>query len=155
MPNFIDNSYNIIKYRIKQGEENNNILLISEKDQLAYLPYEISDIKSILKNSTLKYTSITQVINNIYTIPLKKFENSSISRFRETFLLVRNKEKGSIFKALDLSLELMFRYDLNPIIISACKNLEELDLYISCLDDKKLDEFDCFEIKFEMAPNII
>lgn len=57
-------------------------------------------------------------------------------------------------KALDLGLELMFNYDLNPIVISACRNLDELDIYLDCLEENQLSSFDCFEIKFEVAPQV-
>lgn len=48
----------------------------------------------------------------------------------------------------------MFKYNLNPIIISACRTLEELDIYLDCLENNNLEDFDCFEIKFEVSPQI-
>lgn len=133
---------------------NRNILVVSEKDQKAYLPYFESDIQDIYKNSDRKYSSCQDVIEDIYILPLNRFKNASISRFRETLNLVIHKEKKSLIKALDLSLELMFKYNLNPIIIAACRNLDELDLYLDCLEDDELFDFDCFEIIFEVAPEI-
>lgn len=134
--------------------KDNNTLLISEKEQLAFLPYKYQDLEKIYKNSNGKYSSTQDVINKLYIIPLSRFKNSSISRFRESFNLVKNKENGSILKALELGLELMFKYNLNPIVISACKNLDELDIYLDCLDSNELFKFDCFEIKFEVNPQI-
>ena len=131
-----------------------NILLVSEKDQKAYLPYFISDIEKIYKNSNKKYSSYQDVIESLYIVPLNRFKNASISRFRETLNLVLHKENLSIIKALDLALELMFQYKLNPIIIAACRNLDELDLYLDCLEEDELFDFDCFEIRFEVAPEI-
>ena len=131
-----------------------NILLVSEKDQKAYLPYFISDIEKIYKNSNKKYSSYQDVIESLYIVPLNRFKNASISRFRETLNLVLHKENLSIIKALDLGLELMFHYKLNPIIIAACRNLDELDLYLDCLEEDELFDFDCFEIRFEVAPEI-
>ena len=49
----------------------------------------------------------------------------------------------------------MFHYDLNPIVIAACRNLDELDIYLDCLQENELSDFDCFEIKFELAPKVI
>ena len=92
------------------------------------------------------------VVNKLYVLDLNKFKNSSISRFRESFNLMRNKENASIIKSLDLALELMFKFCLNPIVIAACKNLDELDIYLDCLDNNELEDFGCFEIKFEFAP---
>ncbi len=131
-----------------------NILLVSEKDQKAYLPYFISDIEKIYKNSNKKYSSYQDVIEEEYILPLNRFKNACFSRFRETLNLVIHKEHGSIIKALDLGLELSFNYKLNPIIIAACRNLDELDLYLDCLEEDELFDFDCFEIKFEVAPEI-
>ena len=67
---------------------------------------------------------------------------------------MRKKENQPISKALDLGLELMFKHELNPIIISACRNLDELDIYLDCLDKNELFDFNCFNIKFEVTPNI-
>ena len=131
-----------------------NLLLVSEKDQKAYLPYFMSDIEKIYKNSNKKYSSYQDVIESLYIVPLNRFKNASISRFRETLNLVLHKENLSIIKALDLALELMFQYKLNPIIIAACRNLDELDLYLDCLEEDELFDFDCFEIRFEVAPEI-
>ena len=48
----------------------------------------------------------------------------------------------------------MFNYKLNPIIISACRNLDELDIYLDCLEENELDDFTCFEIRFEVSPDL-
>ena len=42
-----------------------------------------------------------------------------------------------------------------PAIITACKSLNELDIYLDCLQENELSDFDCFEIKFELAPKVI
>ena len=131
-----------------------NILIISEKDQKAYLPYKYEDVKKIYENSDGKYNSIIEVIQSLYILPLKKFEKFSIARFREASNLVLHKEKGSIFSAFDLAFELMFKYNLNPIIIAACRNLDELDIYLDCLEEDELFDFKCFEIRFEVSSNI-
>lgn len=133
----------------------NPILLISEKEQKAFLPYHYCDIKEYYQKHKGAFSSIEDVVNKLYVLPLNRFKNSSFSRFREAFYLIRNKENGSIAKALDLGLELMFHYDLNPIVIAACRNLDELDIYLDCLQENELSDFDCFEIKFELAPKVI
>ena len=139
---------------IENTHQDNNTLIISEKYQKAYLPFKIDDVRKIYENSNGKYKSIKEVINDLYILPLKKFNNSSISRFREAYNLIINKEHGSIFQAVSLGLEVMFKYELNPIIISACKNLDEFDIYLNCLEENELYDFDCFEIKFEISPQI-
>lgn len=130
-----------------------NILIVSEKDQKAYLPYKYSEVEKICHSSN-QYQSVEDVIHDLYILPLSRFKNSVISRFRETLNLVIHKEKGSLIGALDLALELMFKYELNPIIIAACRNLNELDIYLDCLEEKELFDFRCFEIKFEVTPDI-
>lgn len=116
------------------------------------MPYKYSDIKDIFEKNSSNYKTMQDVVNNLYVLPLERFKNPSIARFREAFNLIKTKDNGSIAKALDLGLELIFKHELNPIIISACRNLDELDIYLDCLDSGELDDFNCFEIKFEMAP---
>ena len=43
----IDNTNDIFKHRFRNGEGDERILLISEKDQKAYLPYYYTDVKKI------------------------------------------------------------------------------------------------------------
>ena len=97
----------------------NNVLIISEKDQKAYLPYKYADVEKIYHDSENKYKSTKDVIEQLYVLPLNQFKNAPVARFRETFNLMLHKEKTSIISALDLSLELMFKYELNPIIIAS------------------------------------
>ena len=133
-------------------DKDNNILRISEKDQKAFLPYKISDVKHIYNNSNNQFSSIQDVINKFYVLPLENFKHSTTARFREAFNLILKKDNGSIIKALDLGIELMFNYDLNPIIIAACRNLDELDIYLDCLLTNQLYDFKCFQIIFEVNP---
>lgn len=139
---------------IELEPHDNNTLIISEKDQKAYLPFFYSDIKSIYESDKSSYQTLQDVVNHLYVLPLNKFKNSTLARFREGFYFIREKEKGSITKALDLGLELMFQYELNPIIIAACRNLDELDIYLDCLQENELYDFTCFEIKFEIMPQL-
>ncbi len=132
----------------------NDTLIVSEKDQKAYLPYKYIDIEKKYENNKDKYISPQDVINKEYILPLNRFKHSISSRFRETINLIINKENKSILKALDLAFELMFQYNLNPIIIAACRNLEELDIYLDCLEENELFDFRCFNIKFEVAPKV-
>lgn len=133
----------------------NNTLVISEKEQKAYLPFFYAEVKEIYQNKEHQYQTLQDIIDNLYIVPLERFKNSTLARFQESFRLIREKEKGSITKALDLGLELMFKYELNPIIIAACRNLDELDIYLDCLEENELQEFSCFEIKFEVMPQLV
>lgn len=142
------------KIDVELEPHDSNVLIISEKTQKAYLPFFYQDIIKIYQNSNQQYKTLQDVVDDLYVIPLSKFKNSSISRFRESFCLIREKEKGSITKALDLGLELMFQSNLNPIIIAGCRNLDELDIYLDCLEQNELYDFTCFEIKFEVLPKV-
>lgn len=143
------------KIDIELNPYDNNTLIISEKDQFAYLPFFYEDIKNIYKNEKSSYPTLQDVVNQNYIISLNKFKNSTFSRFREAFQLMRKKEKASIPKSLDLGLEMMFRYELNPIVISACRNLDELDIYLNCLDEKDTYDFPCFQIRYEITPQVL
>ena len=144
-----------IKVDIELEPYDNNVLIISEKEQKAYLPFFYSEVDYIYKHSNQKYQTLQDVVNDLYILPLSNFKNSAIARFKESFRLIREKEKGSMTKALDLGLELMFKYQLNPIVIAACRSLDELDIYLDCLEENELYDFTCFEIKFEMMPTRI
>ena len=134
--------------------QDNNSLVITEKEQKAYLPFFYATVKEIFETSDGSYQTMQDVIQDLYILPLERFKNSSFSRFKDAFNLVRNKEKGSISKALDLGLELMFKHNLNPIVIAACRNLDELDIYLDCLEQGQLQDFNCFTIKFEVMPQV-
>lgn len=154
-PNRLANNFitkNEKRFDIELEPHDNNVLIISEKEQKAYLPFFYSEVKEIYQNSANQYKTLQNVIDDLYVLPLNRFKNSTIARFKESFHLIRNKEKGTITKALDLGLELMFKYELNPIIIAACRNLDELDIYLDCLEENELYDFTCFEIKFEIMP---
>lgn len=146
---------NINELEISLSDENttfdNNTLLISEIQNKVVLPYTISELQQIL-DSNKHYTNLQDVIDKVYTIPIDKYKNSLKSRFKETYNLMRHKEKYSVFDSLNLALELSFNTLLNPAIISACKNLDELDVYLDCLSSNELDKFDLFNIKYEILP---
>lgn len=134
--------------------DRNSVLLISEKSKMVYLPYYYDDVYEIYNSNRKKYSSEDDVINRLYSIPLSRFKSLSFARFREAYKLIRTKEKGSLSQALDLALELMFKSNLHPAIIAACRNLEELDFYLDCLEGNNLKDFNAFEIRFEYAPTV-
>lgn len=146
-----DNSNNPDEYlEIKE-----NTLIISEKNKNVILPYTIEDLKNTLEQNPSKYNSISDIIEKEYTKPISYYKNSSVARFKETFKLVREKSHGSLKHAWDMSLEAFFNYDLHPAIISACKNIDELDIYLSCLEYDELEDFKFFKIIFDIVPTII
>lgn len=129
----------------------NKTLIISDKQKKVFLPYTVEDLKLKLKHHR-SYKSLQDIINKDYILPISRFKNPIIARFRESYNLMRKKEKASISDSLDLALGLSFNNALNPAIITACKNLEELEAYLDCLELNELSKFEYFEIKYEILP---
>ena len=132
-----------------------NVLLISESEKKVVLPYTLDNIKKILADNQDFYDTVQDVIDKKYTRPLSYYKHSSLARFREAFRLVKFREGGSFFKAMDLAMELFSNYHLHPAVISACKNLNELDVYLSCLEYNELDDFHFFKTIFKINPTNI
>lgn len=129
-----------------------NMLVISSIQNKVILPFTIQKIQKILSEDST-YSSINDVIEKLYTKPLDNYKFPAISRFREAYLLIRNKEKKSKTRAILFASELFANYNLHPAIITACENQEQLDIYLSCLEDNKLSDFSFFDIKFEIPPS--
>ena len=137
---------------IENNLEDNHTLIISEEDGKVYLPYTKDDIKNeVVQNKGAK---ISEVIENNYIFPLDKYKNSIRARFREGYNLMYKKEGKSKRSAILLGIELMFETNLHPAIISACKTLEELDIYLDCLEDNELEKFSCFKIIYKSLPTL-
>ena len=135
---------------IENTLEDNHTLVISEEDGKVYLPYSKEEIKNeVLQN---KGTKISDLIEEKYICPLDKYKNAIRARFREGYNLMYKKEGKSRRSAILLGIELMFETNLHPAVISACKNLEELDIYLDCLEDNELEKFSCFKIIYKSLP---
>ena len=132
--------------------QDNNSLIISEKDKLVYLPFKVEDLKKEYLDKSKKYTGLIDLINHEYIYPISKYRNTVTSRFKEAYSLMVNKEKSSTLSALELGLEVAFNYSLHPAVISACKSLEELDEYLDALDVKDMSRFQKFKVEFEVLP---
>ena len=137
---------------IENNLEDNHTLVISEEDGKVYLPYTKEDVKKAVGQN--KGTKISEVIENKYILPLDKYKNSIRARFREGYNLMYKREGKSKKSAILLGIELMFETNLHPAIISACKNLEELDIYLDCLEDNELEKFSCFKIIYKSLPTL-
>lgn len=143
-----------VSEKISDGNiQNNNTLIISEKDNKVFLPYTVSEIQSYMEKYPKEYKSLEYVINKEFILPLDYYtKHPSLARFREAYSLIRDREAKSVFDALKYALNIMFKYDLNPAIISACKTEEALNLYIECLENKDLSKFNLFKIEFRLNP---
>ena len=136
---------------IDEGPKDSDTLLISETQNKVVLPYKIKDIEKILTENK-KYKTIQEVIDGEYTFPIDKYKNSSKSRFKEAYNLMRKKEKASVFDSLSLATEVIFNSSLNPAVITACNTLDQLDIYLDCLSSNELDKFNYFKVKYEIMP---
>ena len=50
------------------------------------------------------------------------------------------------FTEMCTTTEVTFNNLLNPAIITACQNLDQLDVYLDCLSSNKLDKFNYFKV---------
>lgn len=134
------------------GEEikDNGILLISEIQDKIFLPYTKEEVESILKKEN--YDNAQSVINDKFIKPFSEYKNLYGARVREIYKLLTEKEKYTKFEATEIVLELFKNKYLHPAIISACKTLDELDVYLDCLAKNELEDFKIFEIKYELYP---
>lgn len=133
--------------------EDNPYLVVSEKDKKVFLPYKVSEIHDYLEKYPNSYSSFEDVVEKEFILSLDYYTKRPVhTRFRETYSLIRDREGKSILEALKYSFDLMFRNDLNPTIIAACKTQNQLDDYLKCLEDNNLDNFNHFKIQFYVNP---
>lgn len=133
----------------------NNTLVVSEKEQMAYLPYKYDDVQAYLnsgKRNQNKFATSQEVIDNIYTVPLSLFKFPTIARFREVFNLIR-KEEG-LYSAFETAVECMTNWSLDPIVVRACRDVQEFDIFADCLEENELEKFPCFKIEYKVAPSV-
>lgn len=130
-------------------------LIISEVNKTVTLPYSIAELDSFLYNNEYSYSSYEEIINSLYTLPLSNYSNLAFSRFREAYNLVKNKEHGSMKDAIALGLEAFANYNLHPAVITACHNLNEFDVYLSCMEYNELNDFHFFTVEFDIMPTIV
>ena len=75
-----------------------NTLIVSDTQKKVILPYKITKVVEILKDNKKKYSSMQDVIDKLYTIPIKYYKFTSIARFKEAYNLVTKKENRSKIK---------------------------------------------------------
>lgn len=162
----IDNDNNIIKVdqpsvnniednRIEKDIMNcNDELLISEVKGIVKLPYSLKEINDMLCNNDCQYKDVNEIVETVFTRPFSDYKVQFISRYTETMKLARERENCGLIDSISLSLEMMKKRYLHPAIISACRSLNELDVYLDCLDKNEIDKFKIFKIKYELYPVI-
>ena len=144
----IDNNDNIVNNQIKDCQktvdsdkvvnsiENNDTLLISEVIGKVILPYTSKEVSEILQNDNCEYKNENEVIENVFTRPFSDYRFQIISRYNETMKLAREREDYGLTDSISLAMEMMKKRYLHPAIISACRSLNELDVYLDCLEKK-------------------
>ena len=147
----IENSYRKEK-EIKVKD--NNVLIISQIQNKVFLPYKVEELRRKYNEESGKFSSIHDLITTEYVVSLDKYKNPVVARFKEAYNLMRKKESATFSDALDLALEVAFKSNLNPAVITACNDLNQLDKYLDCLEENTLDKFNGFKIEYEALPNI-
>lgn len=148
----IDNNVNKTE---TSGIENNDTLLISETLGMVMLPYTAKEVYEILEDKNSKYNTIEDVIADKFTRPLSDYKFQFWARYNETIKLLTERENYKLTESITLAVEMMGKRYLHPAIITACRTLDELDVYLDCLDKNELDDFKIFNIKYELHPILV
>nr|MCR5186694.1 hypothetical protein [Clostridia bacterium] len=142
--------------KIIKAEADNETLIISEKNNKIYLPYKMSEIKNYMHSYPDAYNDASDVVKQEFILDLSEFmQHPSKTRFQETYTLIRNRDGKSVASAVLYGLKLVKKSNLSPAVIAACKHKDELDRYLNCLKENKLDEFKSFNIMYEINPHKI
>lgn len=134
----------------KENCEEKKVLLISSKENKVVLPYSKENVEFLVNEG--KYESEEEAIEKEYTVSLSRYKNEAISRVVEGYKLARKKDNNGIAESLKYALNLIFERRLHPAIITACNSIDELDIYLACLDENVMELFDFFEVVFDYAP---
>lgn len=135
--------------------DNNDTLLISEVLNKVILPYTGEEVEKIIEDENNEFSTKEQVIDAIFTKPLSDYKYQAKSRYNETIKLVKNSEDFGAVNSISFALEMMRKRYLHPAIITACRNVEELYVYLDCLEKNELDDFKIFNIKYELHPIVV
>ena len=133
--------------------KDNLVLVVSETQKKVFLPYTRDEILGFMKKYPDDYLNGEDVIEQEFIAPISTYsKHPALARFREAYSLIRDREMKSIMEAFKYAIDLMFKYELNPAIIAACKSEKQLNDYLHCLETNTLNDFKHFGIKFEIAP---
>ena len=135
--------------------KDNGTLLISEIQNKVCLPYTVEEVENRLCEKADQYKTAQEVIEKEFTRELSEYKDLHVARFREAVKLLTERENFSKIDGYHLGIELFGMRYLHPAIISACKNLDELNVYLDCLDKNELDDFKIFKIKYELYPIVV
>lgn len=127
------------------------ILKICEKR--VELPYTKKEIENYMKQYPDDYKTVQDVISKEFMVHISIFNRHPIlSRFKEAYYLCRTKEMMTILDSFNYAKKIMFNSNLNPYIIAAVKSKKQLEDYITCLEENRLEDFHHFKIVYEVTP---
>lgn len=139
--------------KIKSAESDNETLVISERTNSIYLPYKVTELLRYVETYPNVYASLADVVEQEFILPFDYFMKHPFkSRFFETYNLVRNRQGKPVTLAVKAGLKLIYKHNLNPAIIAACKTEHELNSYLYYLDNKNLKGFKFFNIHYDINP---
>ena len=158
--NFINNHF-VFNYSVQNNGDFYNLTLENLKDNLVLkicekrveLPYTKKEVEDFMREYPDDYKTVQDVIVKEFMVNASLFNKHPIlSRFKETYYLCRTKEMMPIFESFSYAKELMFRSDINPYIIAAVKSKKQLEEYIKCLEENRLEDYSYFKIIYEVNP---
>jgi len=130
---------------------NSNKLIIT--DSYAILPYTKKELDFYFNSYKSEYSSLDDVINKEFTkIYNISYSNSYINRFKEIYNLLRNKEQLDFFTSFRQAFKFMYNAKINPIAVSACKDYEQFNIYISFIDKPYDNVILPFKIIYNISP---
>ena len=134
--------------------EDNLVLKIGES--VVELPYTKREIEEYLKEYPNDYKTPQDVIKREFVTCISIYKRFPIlARFKEAYYLCRTKEMMTIIDSFKYAKNYMFRSDVNAYIIAASKSRQQLEDYIECLENNRLDDFKAFKVVYEINPATI
>ena len=131
--------------------QDNPVLRIREKR--VELPYTKREVENYMKTYPDEYKTVQDVIVKEFMLHTSLFNKHPVlSRFKEAYYLCRNKEMMTILESFAYAKNIMFKSEINPYIIAASKSKKQLEDYIECLENNRLDEYKHFKIIYEINP---
>lgn len=151
----VSNNLNNTKIRFRDlnldNLKDNLVLKICEKR--VELPYTKKEVENFMNTYPDNYKTVQDVIAKEFMVNISIFNKHPIlSRFKETYYLCRIKEMMSVYDSFNYAKSIMFRSDINSYVIAAVKSKKQLEEYIDCLENDRLDKFKYFKIVFEINP---
>ena len=158
---FIENKPTSTNLTMEKNIKFSNLTLDNIQDNLVLkicerrveLPYTKKEIEDFMKTYPKEYKTVQDVIAKEFMVHISVFNKHPIlSRFKEAYYLCRTKEMMPIFESFSYAKNIMFKANINPYIVAAVKSKKQLENYIECLENNKLDDFKYFKIIYEITP---